>query len=78
MNLIRIFKNWMYSAPEENRYAVAIILWWEARRIPYNLIVGMTGSISLPLFYSSSREQTHLNLGKMKLSQLPYLRHQSR
>ena len=25
---------------------VAIVLWWEARRVPYNIIVGVTGLIS--------------------------------
>ncbi len=28
-----------------------IIIWWEARRIPYNIIVGISGVLSLIVFY---------------------------
>ena len=45
------FKEWMFSVREEERSTTDIILWWELRRIPYNLIVGITGLVSLPLFY---------------------------
>src|SRR6185503_20909678 len=45
------FSEWMFSVREGERSATDIILWWELRRIPYNLIVGPTGLISLLLFY---------------------------
>src|SRR5262245_54057991 len=51
MHRIRKFREWMFSVREGERSATDIILWWELRRIPYNLIVGTTGLISLLLFY---------------------------
>jgi len=45
------FKEWMFSVREGERSTTDMILWWELRRIPYNLIVGITGLVSLPLFY---------------------------
>ena|SRR5215216_2607363 len=51
MNLAHRLKEWMFSAPEGSRSATDIILWWELRRIPYNFIVGVSGLVSLLLFY---------------------------
>lgn len=42
---------WLFGRPEEPRNPFQVILWWELRRIPYNLIVGGAGTISLLLFY---------------------------
>jgi hypothetical protein len=33
----------LFSRREEDIGAVGTILWWELRRIPYNLIVGVAG-----------------------------------
>jgi hypothetical protein len=43
--------NWLFAVPEEPRPWWKIIIWWEVRRIPYNLIVGSVGFISLLLFF---------------------------
>ena len=51
MPRMRRFKKWMFSVREAERSAIDIILWWELRRIPYNIIVGIAGLFSLPLFY---------------------------
>jgi len=51
MHRMHRFREWMFSVREGERSATDIILWWELRRIPYNLIVGSTGLISLLLFY---------------------------
>lgn len=45
----KIFKR-LFSVPEGERSELSIIMWWEFRRIPFNLIVGGVGFISL-LFY---------------------------
>jgi hypothetical protein len=42
---------WLFAPPEEPRQWWQVIAWWELRRIPYNLIVGGVGFISLLLFY---------------------------
>lgn len=44
------FYNWLFAGPMDNGSAWDIIRWWEARRIPYNLVVGATGVLSLALF----------------------------
>lgn len=51
MHRINRFREWMFTVRDGERSAGEIILWWELRRIPYNLIVGTTGLISLSLFY---------------------------
>ncbi|HJZ67081.1 MAG TPA: hypothetical protein VKF81_02965 [Blastocatellia bacterium] len=51
MHLKRRFEEWMFSIPEPNRSTAGIVLWWELRRVPYNLIVGTTGLVSLSLVY---------------------------
>ena len=39
--------NWYLSVPQdEERSAWQIILWWEARRLPYNLMVGLAGLVN--------------------------------
>lgn len=34
---------WLFARKEEDTSLVAVIKWWELRRIPYNLIVGVLG-----------------------------------
>ena len=43
--------DWMFNVSTENRSLLKTILWWEYRRIPYNLIIGSIGICSLLLFY---------------------------
>jgi len=48
---VRRYVTWLFSEHEENASWLHVILWWEVRRIPYNLIVGLLGMISLLLFF---------------------------
>jgi hypothetical protein len=48
--LSRFFK-WYFVAPKELYSWGDVIVWWEVRRIPYNLIVGLAGIVSLPLYF---------------------------
>jgi hypothetical protein len=34
---------WLFARKEEDTSLLAVIKWWELRRIPYNLIVGLFG-----------------------------------
>lgn len=34
---------WLFARKEEDTSLLAVIKWWELRRIPYNLIVGVFG-----------------------------------
>jgi hypothetical protein len=45
------FIKWLFAVPEGRRSIGAVVLWWEVRRIPYNLIVGIVGFCSLLMFY---------------------------
>ena len=42
-----ISKSWLFTVPDRERTSSEVILWWEYRRILYNLIVGLFGCISL-------------------------------
>ncbi len=42
---------WFFRPPSAEPDALRAIWWWEARRIPYNLVVGIAGVVSLMLFY---------------------------
>ncbi len=42
--------SWLFAPPPEPRSAWSIIRWWEARRVPYNLIVGTVGLLSFVTF----------------------------
>jgi len=57
MNLYRKSSKWMFSVPEGQRSRWQIILWWELRRIPYNLILGAVGICSIFLFYFFSSHE---------------------
>ena len=47
MNLIasirRALTGWLFARGEHEVSTFEIILWWEKRRVPYNLIVGVAG-----------------------------------
>ena len=51
MNLYRRFVRWLFFIPEKTPSKWQIIVWWELRRIPYNLIVGLAAVCSLFLLY---------------------------
>ncbi|MCW3059018.1 MAG: hypothetical protein JWQ02_839 [Capsulimonas sp.] len=44
------FLSWLFEAPPEMRTAWSIVKWWEARRLAYNVIVGVVGFVSLIIF----------------------------
>ncbi|WP_125206174.1 hypothetical protein [Capsulimonas corticalis] len=41
---------WLFATPDNGRSTWSVIMWWEARRFAFNLIVGGVGFISLVLF----------------------------
>lgn len=47
-----------------DRNSVDVIVWWEVRRIPYNLMVGVWGAICLLIFTCSLNASGHLALGE--------------
>ena len=55
---------WLISRPKSEMRPLEIIWWWELRRIPYNVIVGMVGAVSLALFLVFIWNSGHLQPGK--------------
>lgn len=51
MNNLKKFIAWFFFAPNAERSVFQVIVWWEIRRIPYNLFIGFVGFISLILFF---------------------------
>jgi hypothetical protein len=51
MIVVRRFFTGFFSTPSEPFSRWGIIAWWEIRRVPYNLIVGVFGAISLFFFF---------------------------
>jgi len=43
---------WFFAPHAESASPTRIVLWWELRRIPFNLIVGLAGLCSLFLFFA--------------------------
>lgn len=44
---------WLFSAPLEPVTALRVVGWWELRRIPFNLIVGIVGVCAFAVFATS-------------------------
>lgn len=40
----------LFSVPDSPRRWYHIIIWWELRRVPYNAVVGVVGTLSLITF----------------------------
>ena len=43
---------WLFAHQLEKSHPAHVVAWWELRRLPYNLIVGATGVLSLAVFTS--------------------------
>ena len=44
---------WLFAAPCESVTALRIVGWWELRRIPFNLVVGIFGIFAFTVFFMS-------------------------
>jgi len=50
-NIMTKILTWFFKSPDSNLSPLSIIIWWEVRRIPYNILIGIYGFLSLLLFY---------------------------
>lgn len=55
---------WFFSAPETGTSIWRTILWWELRRIPFNIVVGIYGFICLMIFFLAIETSGHLQPGE--------------
>src|SRR5208282_2455854 len=63
MNVIQRSSNWFFAEQNAPFQWQRIIVWWEIRRIPYNLIVGFYGLICLVVFYWAINSSGQLKEG---------------
>jgi hypothetical protein len=63
-SIMKNFPTWFFHAPATLGSPLAIIKWWEVRRIPYNILIGVYGIISLMLFYFFIRSSGKLEPGE--------------
>src|SRR5207247_8474061 len=43
---------WLFAHRLEKSHPAHVVAWWELRRLPYNMIVGATGVLSLGVFFA--------------------------
>jgi hypothetical protein len=43
---------WIFAHQLEKSHPAHVVAWWEVRRLPFNLIVGATGALTLSVFFS--------------------------
>jgi hypothetical protein len=65
--------SWMFSVPPGDRSDLRVILWWEQRRIPYNLIVGLVGLCSFAFFSLAVLQSGDLKPGEDAIEPLALL-----
>lgn len=73
MGGIKRFWAWMFQAPAIPRSDWAVVGWWELRRIPYNLIVGSVGVVSLIIFFVCVATSDDLGPGEDAIEPLAIL-----
>ncbi len=73
MESLRKAWGWFFQVPAGRRGALQIVAWWELRRIPYNLIVGAAGVLSLLLFSVAIEKSDVLRPGEDAVEPLALL-----
>jgi hypothetical protein len=43
---------WLFAHQLEKSHPAHVVAWWEVRRLPYNMLVGATGGLSLAVFFA--------------------------
>jgi hypothetical protein len=64
MQFIRRARDWMFGERATHATWWQVIAWWEARRIPYNLVVGAWGFVSLVIFFFAIQGAGELKPGE--------------
>jgi hypothetical protein len=58
------FTVWFFSNPRDPASTKRVFAWWEARRLPFNLIVGTYGILCLVVFFAAITTSGHLQPGE--------------
>ncbi len=57
------FTAWLFSSPTGQDSPGAIFVWWEQRRVSFNLIIGTYGIVCLLVFFVAITTSNHLPPG---------------
>jgi hypothetical protein len=63
VNFARLY-SWLFAAPKATTPLWRVIIWWEIRRIPYNLVIAVYGFICLMIFFWAIMTSGHLQPGE--------------
>jgi hypothetical protein len=55
---------WLFASPTQPVRLWKVIVWWELRRIPFNLIIGAYGLLSLAVFFWAITSSGRLGPGE--------------
>jgi hypothetical protein len=58
------FTAWLFSNPKDPACPKGVFAWWEARRLPFNLIIGTYGVLCLVVFFAAITTSGHLQPGE--------------
>ena len=67
------FAKWFFAGPQSPPTAWRVVLWWEVRRIPFNLIIGTYGLACLLVFFWAIGTSGHLQAGEDAVEPLALL-----
>ena len=64
MAVFRRFCGWMFDSEKPGAKWWQVILWWEKRRIPYNILIGAWGIVCLVVFFVAIVNSRELKPGE--------------
>jgi hypothetical protein len=64
---------WLFSGPAQPITTWRVIVWWEVRRIPFNVIIGAYGLLCLAVFFWAITTSGHLKPGEDAVEPLALL-----
>ena len=70
---MRRFADWLFANPQDARSLWGVVAWWEIRRIPFNIIIGVYGAICLVIFFWAIATSGHLQPGEDAVEPLALL-----
>jgi hypothetical protein len=56
--------SWLFAVPKDLPSWWRVIVWWEIRRIPFNLIIAVYGLLCLMIFFWAITSSGHLEPGE--------------
>lgn len=61
---MRRFLGWLFASAQGPRSPWKVVAWWEVRRVPFNIIIGVYGVLCLAIFFWAVTTSSHLQPGE--------------